>query len=117
MFWKLEDAPKEFQIQANTGGRSTESLSRMADAEEMGPRFFHQALRQLTLGRCGQISIAVQPKHRSLRCRGARVQRGLRHRRRAEHQQIGEARSGLQFSAISRSFEVRPVAFSVWSVC
>ena len=39
---RLEDVPKEFQIQANTGGRTMESLSRMADAEEMGQRFFHQ---------------------------------------------------------------------------
>ena len=43
MFWKLEDAPKEFEIQANTGGRSMESLSRMVDAEDMGQRFVHHA--------------------------------------------------------------------------
>ena len=39
---KHEDVSKEFQIQANTGGRTMESLSRMADGEEMGQRFFHQ---------------------------------------------------------------------------
>ena len=42
MFRKLEDVLKEFQIQANTGGRSMDSLSRMTDAEDMGQRFFHQ---------------------------------------------------------------------------
>ena len=41
---ELKDVSKEFQIQANTGGRTMESLSRMVvEAEEMGQRFFRQA--------------------------------------------------------------------------
>ena len=43
MFQKLEDVPKEFPILANTDGRTTESLSRMAEAEEISQRFFHHA--------------------------------------------------------------------------
>ena len=112
MFWKLADVPAQFQIEASTGGRSMESLSRMTDAKDVGQRSFHhesaapcgqfQSSRSTTgcaveVGGCREVCVIADVPSTSRRL----VRLGVASR----------------FGVICQSFEVRFVALSARCVC